>query len=639
MKVLSSDLQSQLEAMEKRFVAATDDRLGECLRRWDECRDLLFAMSMRRAKAEDAARGSPVSCRYSDYEAAPEDDSPAAPVEELREILHELRELRSQASQALSEKCKARDDDSSDGSRDGEGSDHEKHSETKEAEQLENKPSPKTDIWHLNHLLKMAIEDYSEESGEDVDQHTTCCARRGAAIEQCLRDVMGQPNKDGCLYKTSRSWLFQVFALMMTMANCIAVAIETDTNTTEALKRAMVGSSLDNLPKELWLQVTQRLFLAWLMFELVIQLLGTRVEFFLGPDRYWNFFDMVVMIVSLFTELDDSDGGGINSSYMRALRVAKITRAFRAVRFVRYSDSLQRMMGAALSVALSLLWTGCVMLIFVYIVGISMMEGVTNFLVSQPPALDPIAEKWRESQFALRLGTGGGESQGFLEALHMHYGGVGRTMVTLFRGITGSDWGAFAAPLHATNEIWGIVWIIYIFGALFGITHVATAIIVNIIKRPLPIDNAVRIAAESDEEKKLTKELLVEFKRFRTKPGKGDDDENEVALGKKTFTRFVNSPRVSRLLRSFGIDIERLGDVFCLCDQEGTGEVTLTTAATRLMMLRGGAKSQDMTRLAGEVRELKLFMESLNEIIQKGFMDARGAEGEVAEQPPTRLVV
>jgi len=473
-------------------------------------------------------------------------------------------------------------------------------------------------LWNQEGNLRPMFEEHTSELSQNMARpHGVWCLSTGARL---IREMFGEPSKESWFYKLAQNGWFHLLGLVFTLANCVAVAIDADVTIAQALSPHANARAEGAIAWERQLNAVQRGFLAWLMFEIVVQVIGTRSDFFLGSERGWNMLDVCILLVSFFMALDQDSSG--SSSYLRAFRIAKTSRAIRAVRFVRYSQSLQRMMSAAAPVAVSLFWTGCVLLIFSYIFGVAMLEGVANFASdAKLSGAGSAIEMWQDSQFGSSQGAGSDAT--LLEALRMHYGGMGRTMVTLFRAMSGADWGMFAAPLAATGGIWGAVWVAYVFVAIYGISSIAIAIIVNIIRRPLPVDHTVNLMAERQEESALAVALANELKR---QPVGGCSGTMEMPA--KAFNRLVRSPRVVDILRAYGIDVARLGEVFQLADVEKQGVVTVQAAAVRLMALRGYAKSEDVTRLTGEVLQLKAGVRFVAEAIKDLRLSLRKAAGE-----------
>lgn len=68
-------------------------------------------------------------------------------------------------------------------------------------------------------------------------------------------------------------------------------------------------------------------------------------------------------------------------------------------------------------------------------------------------------------------------------------------MVTLFRGISGSDWSLLAEPLLPIGWGAGAMWFLYLV-VVFGLLTTFTGAVVDVLRRPLPIDVEVAMAED-----------------------------------------------------------------------------------------------------------------------------------------------
>jgi len=341
------------------------------------------------------------------------------------------------------------------------------------------------------------------------------------------------------------------------------------------------------------LMITQRAFLVWLLFEVVVQLVGSRIGFFCGPDRYWNLLDVVVLLLSTITSLSI----GASAAYLRVLRLARAARAMQALRFVRYSESLQGMLSRMLAVSVTLCWMACLMFILIYIVGIVIMEGLTEAL--EDTARASLPDGWGVGEGgALATGVAYQESMGFVQAVQGYYGGVGRTWVTLFRAVSGADWGVFAAPLSAMGGIWTALWVAYVFCMAFGLLNLVAGVIVEIVRRPLPQDQAMALASIAGDEQKLAS-FFAEALREDGRHGE------EALIDKELLGHLIEDPAVSRKLATFGVDVRRTHDLYDLMDPGAEYRVTAASAARHVINLRGEAKAVDVMRIARDVGVLR----------------------------------
>lgn len=436
--------------------------------------------------------------------------------------------------------------------------------------------------------------EFDEASAKPSDQSQAWDAAPGRllmsimACKACVigftRDIIGDPVPGTVLHTLSQSPKFNNFGILMTLGNCVLVAIDTDSATTRSL-RVATGADPGVDPDAYIALLVQRMFLGWFTLEVLVQFLGMRIAFFIGPDRWWNFLDVSILGASLFAAL----GSPLTTSYVRALRIARATRAMRAARFIRCSDSLRRITSSVSSVFFSLFWTACLMLIIVYVMGVMMMEGVATSLDSVKGAL---SEEGRVQGFE------GHEGADLVAALQNYYGDIGRTSFTLFRGITGGDWGAYAAPLSTLNSAWAWVWLVYIFVVVFGAANIVTGLIVNIIRQPLVTDRAIQAEAEAQDEASLGTLFRAELARV------GRYGE-EALLSQSFFDHMMKRPSVTGRLKLLGIEIDQMKDPFLLVDLEGMDKVTPELAARRVLHLRGAAKAEDVTRISWEVSRIK----------------------------------
>jgi len=155
--------------------------------------------------------------------------------------------------------------------------------------------------------------------------------------------------------------------------------------------------------------------------------------------------------------------------------------------------------------------------------------------------------------------------------------------------------------------------------------NVVIGTVVDIVRKPLPSDRALRLAAEQKEERALTALLVQHLAKLGT-----DDDSR---MSRKVLGHILELPSVVKQMNDFGVDLEHLEDVIELVGVEGHGGITARVAARRLLSLRGEAKSQDVVRLGRQLRALKAGHASLAETVRESHDTIRKTllnDGEVA---------
>mmetsp|Transcript_9192 Transcript_9192/g.26427 ORF Transcript_9192/g.26427 Transcript_9192/m.26427 type:complete len:743 (+) Transcript_9192:91-2319(+) len=394
----------------------------------------------------------------------------------------------------------------------------------------------------------------------------------------CLRDALGEPDETGRLFWISRSWRLGVASVIITVANSVLVAIDADLAVESAFSEAMGGVARQHEEWAMTLLVSQRLFTGWLFLEIMINIGGTRSRFFFGPDRYWNLMDSLL----LFSVLLINSMLVANSSVVQVIRLARCFRAFSAIRAARRSESLNRILSSMSSVLVSLGWSACILFIFVYIVGVMMMDGVAAYVKDARPSED----SWPASPVPA-------ENTAVLESLHRYYGGAGRTWLTLFQAISGGDWTLLSGPLSSMGAFWIVLWCCYIFFVVFGCLNVLTGVVVSAVARPLSDEKACELEAEAREESSLVGLLRT----WLLHHGMMQD----ALISCRTFVRMTGDAGLVARLRKHGIKLADFAAAFPLIDLQGEGRVSVETVAQRLLELRGEARSHDLARMAHEI--------------------------------------
>lgn len=434
-----------------------------------------------------------------------------------------------------------------------------------------------------------------EENGLAV--RTRASAARG------IRDIFGEASTTSFVYRLYNNVWFSRLSTAVTAFTCVVIAIDADMAVSHALSAAGVGGpDLGTASSPITSVSLQRLFVGWLAIEVVLGVVATRAAFIMGPNRYWNLLDVLILLASFVATMTTD----VAVSFTRVLRIARVSRALRAVRFVRYSEGLQRMATSFFAVMLSLFWVGILLFILFYIVGVAMMEGVATFLEERVVGKEP--GPWRAA--AAPLGLADAESLDMLQALQIYYGGVSRTWVTLFRAVSGSEWSKLAAPLAATHWIWSVVWLAYVFVVLLGVLNMVIGIVADIVRRPLPHDMEVWLDARAKEERAIAAVLTDALARGGREVG------SDGRVSKAVLRRLLASDSVAKQLRGFGVVAERVGDVGAVMPRAAAG-ATVDEVARVLQTLRGEARAEDLLRLTSEVHHLAAEQATMSDLMQE----------------------
>merc|ERR1711920_407441 len=105
-----------------------------------------------------------------------------------------------------------------------------------------------------------------------------------------------------------------------------------------------------SMPDDTFFRVLDVFFAGFILIELGLHFALQPWHFFTGPNRGWHFFDVFVAATSI-TELLFATNSGQNLTYLRLLRIVRMTKIFRVVRMFKFFKGLRQMI---LSIAGSL---------------------------------------------------------------------------------------------------------------------------------------------------------------------------------------------------------------------------------------------------------------------------------------------
>ena len=179
----------------------------------------------------------------------------------------------------------------------------------------------------------------------------------------------------------------------------------------DGLSTSGEGDAFRGVPQ--WVETVEEFFFYFYSFELVVRILAHEGLFLVGPDWRWNYFDSLIVFMSV---LERVTSAAENSSVFRLLRLMRLTRSSRTVRLLRLFPSLYPLQFMLLSCTNSLpalCWTCVLILIFFFLFSIVLTSAVGYF----------VADLTHTSETA--------------EALRYHFATVPMCMLTLLLSFIG----------------------------------------------------------------------------------------------------------------------------------------------------------------------------------------------------------
>eukprot|EP00928_Gymnodinium_smaydae_P096747 TRINITY_DN8608_c0_g1_i2.p1 TRINITY_DN8608_c0_g1~~TRINITY_DN8608_c0_g1_i2.p1 ORF type:complete len:617 (-),score=162.62 TRINITY_DN8608_c0_g1_i2:224-2011(-) len=197
--------------------------------------------------------------------------------------------------------------------------------------------------------------------------------------------------------------------------------------------------------------------------ELFVRLIVNQKYFLCGPQKYWAFFDCILVAMSIFevilvVSIGGAKGLGNAAPMAKALKIARMARIFRIFRMCRFLTKIRLMAAMIVGTLSSLIWLFILCVGIMYVFAIIMTQGAADVIHT---------DEW-------------GFAREEKEAIEGEFGSLARSMYTLFKGMTGGvSWGEPGAVAMKLGDIYFFVYVVFISFVFFSVLNIVTGVFVD----------------------------------------------------------------------------------------------------------------------------------------------------------------
>lgn len=337
------------------------------------------------------------------------------------------------------------------------------------------------------------------------------------------------------------------------------------------------------------------------VLELLLRMYCEGLSFFrcvLGHVQvcFWNYFDFVIVAVAVTENVTSMMGDGAtwmsNVSILRILRMARVLRIIRVIRMVHFFRELRILVASIFATFKSLVWAMVLLVLIQYVFAVIFTHAVSEYVRLQP--------------------------EHDAESMRTHWGTITRSILTLFKSITGGNsWEVAMDDLAILGSTYQMLFVLYIGFVVFAVMNVMTGVFCQ---------NAIE-SAQADENEVVqehlqrTHQYAVKLTEFFTDMN-DNCDEPDDKIGYEEFSAAMRQPRMEAYFQTLGLDPSDAFKLFKMLDLDDTGEVDMTEFVDGCLRLRGSAKNIDIALITRQTTWLMSKIGSICKSLDEALDDA-----------------
>lgn len=390
----------------------------------------------------------------------------------------------------------------------------------------------------------------------------------------CLDGLDDAHGPEPCLIRFAKSQGFDVTFAILILTNAMFIGLQVEYQAYALTQDAPI-----------YFQVVQIAYCAVFVFELIVRMSskGCR-QFFREGDWAWNFFDFVMVFISLIEVIVHIATSWIargqreglrNVSILRMVRVIRVVRVLRVIRLIRFFRSLRVLVHAIFHTLRSCVWALALLFLILYVFAVMFVQACADIQInSQADDFD-------------------GEM--YSDHLVSYFGTVEDATFTLFKSINGGmSWDVLVSPLIELGMMYLGLFLLYFSFVFFAVMNVVTGLFCQ-----SAIESAQRDQEDVIEEKLKNKEIYIQ--KCHELFGAIDKEGNNCIYF-EDFERNLQDSKVEGFFHSMDIHATDAWMLFSLMDQDMVGVVNLHDFIVGCLRLRGTATGVHIAQIQQETK-------------------------------------
>jgi len=350
---------------------------------------------------------------------------------------------------------------------------------------------------------------------------------------------------------------FDYFVTVLILLNGFMLGLQTD-----------FAARHDSHDEPVEFEVIEILFATLFTGELAMRLYAYRCAFFTVQDRYWNIFDLSIVLFQLIELLLQVIAVGLGFSF-NLLRILRLVRVIRVARALRLIGELKTITSSIAGSMKALFWTGVLLFLIIYVVAVAITQLV-------------VVARIRSQE----------DGESVPPELVEYWGDLPRSVFSLFMSITGGvDWDAVVRPLmENVGTFMAVFYAAYITFTLLAMLNVVTGVFIENVMKEQENES---VARQSTQANALFRML---------------DHDGDGTITWEEFERNLGTKEMEQLFKTIDVDIDRARTFFDLLDLDESGTVTIDEFIDGCLRIWTPTKGFDLRMLRADLNRLARYL-------------------------------
>jgi len=321
---------------------------------------------------------------------------------------------------------------------------------------------------------------------------------------------------------------------------------------------------------EFWMEFVNHCCSFFFLVELCCRFSVDKINLYLGEDKWWNFFDLTLVSISVFDFFVEFVLGGSASTIGSVLRTARVLRTIRIFKVFRFAKELTILAWMIADSFKSLVWAIVMIGLIIYFFAVCFTVVCSDYTRANPHSDN-------------------------LSQVKEQFGGLHKSVYYLILTMLGGvEWGEVMDTLLEVSFISASLFFIYITFSMLAVLNIITGVFVENAVATAKTHKDFLVEQEAEMRRKMIEEVNKLFRDI-------DEDQSGTVCWEEIMTH-IDDNRMKAFLVSMNLRWEEMHRIFQMIDSDGSGDVDVEEWIAGCTKIGGEARSIDIHEVLCESR-------------------------------------